>query len=82
MKALALLSVLLSGCAEMPDRLDALADAGRDFAVVHPAMTGAALIAARAALRKPQHLAVMCNPRCQFGGHPAPAAASPVLPRR
>lgn len=71
MKVLVVLSVLLSGCAGIPDRLDALADAGRDFTVVHPALTGAALIAARAALHKPQHVAVMCDPRCRFGGNSA-----------
>lgn len=83
MKALALLSVLLSGCAELPDRLDALADAGREFAVVHPAVTGAALVAARAALHKPQHLGVMCNPHCKLGnGRPPPAVVPAILPRR
>ena len=80
MKALALLSVLLCGCAEFPDRLDALADASREFAAVHPAVTGAALIAARAALHKPQHLAVICDPHCRLGGHPAPAAAPAAVP--
>lgn len=80
MKALALLlcSTWLSGCAEMPDRLDALADAGRSFAVVHPAVTGAALIAARAALHKPQHLGLMCNPRCRVGSSAPPAMAAGV----
>ena len=77
MKALALLLCVtwLGGCAEMPDRLDALADAGRDFAVVHPAVTGAAVIAARAALHKPQHLGLMCNPRCRVGNSAPPAIA-------
>lgn len=80
--ALALATVVLSGCAEMPDRLDALADAGRNFAVVHPAVSGAALIAARAALHKPQHLRVMCNPRCRLGSSPGPAAGPPAWARR
>lgn len=76
MKALALLTVLLGGCAGLPDRLDALADTGREFAVMHPAVTGAALMAARAALRKPQHLGVMCNPRCRLGSSPSPGAVA------
>jgi hypothetical protein len=83
MKALTLLALLLSGCAELPDRLDALSDSGREFATVHPFVTGAALMAARAALRKPQHLGLTCNPRCRLGSNPPPAAASPSgFPRR
>ena len=58
------LMALTEGCAELPDRLDNLADAGREFAVAHPAMSRTALIAARAALRKPQHLRVVCDPHC------------------
>jgi hypothetical protein len=81
-KALALLSVLLSGCAGLPDRLDALADAGREFAVVHPLATRAALIAARAALHKPQHLRVMCNPHCRLGSDPPPRGGAVGFPRR
>ena len=78
------MAALLGGCAGIPDRLDAFADAGREFAVVHPALTGAALIAARAALRKPQHLRVMCNPHCRLGGNPPPprAGVSAVFPPR
>ncbi len=53
-----------SGCAELPDRLDNLADAGREFAVAHPMVSRTALIAARAALRKPQHLRVVCESEC------------------
>jgi hypothetical protein len=55
---------LAEGCAELPDRLDNLADAGREFAVGHPVMSRAALVAARAALRKPQHLRVVCDTHC------------------
>ena len=58
------LITLTEGCAELPDRLDNLADAGREFAVVHPVITRTALAAARAALRKPQHLRVVCAPHC------------------
>src|SRR5205085_1130370 len=76
-------AALLGGCAGIPDRLDAFADAGREFAVVHPALTGAALIAARAALRKPQHLRVMCNPHCRLGSSPPPrAGVSAAFPPR
>src|SRR5207302_8958817 len=83
LKALALMAALLSGCAGIPDRLDAFADAGREFAVVHPALTGAALSAARAALRKPQHLRVMCNPHCRLGSNPPPGAGvSAAFPPR
>jgi hypothetical protein len=79
MKTLTLLAVvLLSGCAELPDRLDAFADAGREFAAVHPAVTGAALMAARVALRKPQHLRVMCDPHCRLGSSPPPRAGIPA----
>jgi hypothetical protein len=49
---------------------------------MHPALTAAALIAARAALCKPQHLRVMCNPRCRLGGNPAPAVGPPLWPHR
>jgi hypothetical protein len=56
---------LLCACAEMPDPLDNLADAGRSFALVHPTMTRAALMGVRAALRKPQHLRFVCEPRCR-----------------
>jgi hypothetical protein len=56
---------LLSACADLPDRLDNLADAGRTFAVVHPVMTRTAVFAARAALRKPQQLRFVCSPRCR-----------------
>ena len=76
MRALLLLSVLVGGCANLPDRLDGLADAARQFAVVHPAMTGTALIAARGALHRPQHLGLVCNPRCRLTGFPSPAASS------
>jgi hypothetical protein len=76
MKVLTLSVFLLSGCAEMPDRLDMLADTGREFAIVHPVVTGAALMAARAALHKPQHLLVMCDPRCRVGSNPPPGAAA------
>jgi hypothetical protein len=76
MKALALMTVFFSGCAGLPDRLDALADTGREFAVVHPVVTGAALMAARAALHKPQHLGVVCNPRCRVGSSPSPGAVA------
>jgi hypothetical protein len=58
------LVALTGGCAEFPDRLDNLADAGREFAVVHPVMTRTALVAARVALRKPQHLRVECDTHC------------------
>src|SRR5204863_1599949 len=81
LKALALMAALLGGCAGIPDRLDAFADAGREFAVVHPALTGAALIDAPAALRKPQHLRVMCNPHSRLGSTPPPLAwVSAALP--
>jgi hypothetical protein len=56
--------ILAGGCAELPDRLDSLADAGRDFARVHPTATRAALVAARAALRKPQNLRLVCEAEC------------------
>lgn len=46
---------------------------------MHPAVTGAALMAARAALRKPQHLRVMCNPHCRLGSNPPPRAGIPAL---
>ncbi len=55
---------LSGGCAELPDRLDNLADAGRDFALTHPTVTRAALVAARAALRKPQNVRLVCDPEC------------------
>jgi hypothetical protein len=74
MKAFALVAALLSGCAGIPDRLDAFADASREFAAVHPAVTGAALMAARVALRKPQHLRVICSPHCRLGSSPPPPA--------
>jgi hypothetical protein len=51
------LVALTAGCAEFPDRLDNLADAGREFAVVHPVVT-------RTALRKPQHLRLECDSHC------------------
>ncbi|HET7756599.1 MAG TPA: hypothetical protein VFK87_05020 [Steroidobacteraceae bacterium] len=57
---------LLCACAELPDRLDNLADAGRRFAIVHPLMTRTAVFAARAALRKPQHLRFVCSPSCRI----------------
>jgi hypothetical protein len=55
---------LCGGCAELPDRLDNLADAGRDFALVHPTVTRTALVAARAALRKPENFRLVCDPEC------------------
>jgi hypothetical protein len=58
------LVALTPGCAELPDRLDNLADAGREFAVAHPAVGRTMLIATRAALRKPQHLRVVCDSQC------------------
>src|SRR5207302_490702 len=58
LKALALMAALLGGCAGIPDRLDAFADAGREFAIGHPALPGAALIAAGAAVRQAQHAGV------------------------
>jgi hypothetical protein len=86
MKTLTLLAlVLLSGCVELPDRLDTLADTGREFATVHPVVTGAALMAARAALHKPQHLLLMCDPRCRLGSNSPPgavAAGRTVFPAR
>ena len=57
-------AALMGGCAELPDRLDNLADAGRDFAVSHPLMGRTAVMAARAALRKPQHVRLVCDPQC------------------
>jgi hypothetical protein len=68
MRALVLLAVLLYGCADIPDRLDAVADAARQFAVVHPAMATMALLAARTALHRPQHLGLACNPHCRLTG--------------
>lgn len=68
--ALLLATVLLGGCVELPERLDALADSSREFAVVHPVVTGAALMAARAALHKPQHVGVVCNPHCGLASNP------------
>jgi len=53
LRALLLLAVLLGGCANLPDRLDGLADAARQFAVVYLAMTGTALGAAPGAY--PRH---------------------------
>jgi hypothetical protein len=78
MRAFALVAALLSGCAGIPDRLDAFADASREFAAVHPALTGAALMAARVALRKPQHLRVICSPHCRLGSNPPPRAGIPA----
>jgi hypothetical protein len=75
LKAL-LLAALLGGCADLPDRLDGIADAARQFAVVHPAMTGTALVAARTALHRPQHLGLMCNPRCRLTGFPSPSPSA------
>jgi hypothetical protein len=63
---LAGITVLAGGCAELPDRLDNFADASRAFAIAHPVLTETALFSARAALRKPQHLALVCQPRCQL----------------
>lgn len=84
LKALALLltTVLLGGCAELPDRLDALADRSREFAVLHPVVTGGALMAARAALHKPQHLGVLCNPHCRLASNPVSTAVAPGWRRR
>lgn len=66
-KILALLTLLVSsGCADIPDRLEMAADATREFAIAHPFAAGTALAAARAALRKPQRMQVMCNPRCRI----------------
>jgi hypothetical protein len=78
MRAFALVAALLCGCAGIPDRLDAFADASREFAAVHPAVTGAALMAARVALRKPQHLRVICSPHCRLGSNPPPRAGIPA----
>ena len=58
------LLALTEGCAELPDRLDNMADAGREFATAHPVLSRTALAAARAALRKPQRLRVVCDTRC------------------
>jgi len=58
------LMALMEGCAELPDRLDNLADAGREFAAGHPVVSRAALVAARAALRKPQRVRIVCDPHC------------------
>jgi len=76
LKALLLLAALLGGCADLPDRLDGIADAARQFALVHPAMTGTALVAARSALHRPQHLGLVCSPRCRLTGFPSSAASS------
>jgi len=71
-----LLAVLLHGCADIPDRLDGVADAARRFALVHPAMATTALLAARTALHRPQHLGLVCSPHCRLTGFPSPSASS------
>jgi len=81
LKALLLLATLLGGCAELPDRLDGIADAARQFAVVHPAMTGTALVAVRGALHRPQHLGLVCDPRCRLTGFPSSAPRPGLYPR-
>jgi hypothetical protein len=70
-----LLAVLLHGCADIPDRLDRVADAARQFAIVHPAFAGTALVAARSALHRPQQLGLVCNPHCRLTAFPSPSVS-------
>jgi hypothetical protein len=71
---------LLCACAEMPDPLDNLADAGRSFALVHPTMTRAALMGVRAALRKPQQSSLRVRAAMpRRGGRRALSTSAPRL---